>query len=108
MYLLLVGWWLVVGGWWLVVGCVFFLHTPISELTVYPSYTRPSASLRSEKVVFLQFSNLELSHYDCRCYNFASFSQIRFTLSNNVSFWHYSVNLLVIIDPLLLGTIYGY
>ena len=40
---MLVGWlvgWLV-GGWWLVVGCVFFLHTPISELTVYPSYTRP-------------------------------------------------------------------
>ena len=24
--------------WWL---DVFFLHTPISELTVYPSYTRP-------------------------------------------------------------------
>ena len=37
-----VGWWLVVGGWWLVVGWMcFFLHTPISELTVYPSYTRP-------------------------------------------------------------------
>ena len=34
-----VGWWLV--GGWLVVGCVFFLHTPISELTIYPSYTRP-------------------------------------------------------------------
>ena len=32
-----VGGWLVV-GWWL---DVFFLHTPISELTIYPSYTRP-------------------------------------------------------------------
>ena len=29
-------------GWWLVVGWMcFYLHTPISELTVYPSYTRP-------------------------------------------------------------------
>ena len=30
-----------VGGWWLVLGSVFYLHTPISGLTVYPSYTRP-------------------------------------------------------------------
>ena len=48
-------WWLD-GGWMVVVGCVCFLHTPISELTVYPSYTRPSDSLRSEiyfwKIVF--------------------------------------------------------
>ena len=28
---------LVVGGW-----MCFFLHTPISELTVYPNYTRPN------------------------------------------------------------------
>ena len=40
-----VGWWLVVGGWlvvgsWWLVECVFFLHTQISELTVYTSYTR--------------------------------------------------------------------
>ena len=33
-----VGW--LAGGWWLV-GCVFFLHTQIFELAVYPSYTRP-------------------------------------------------------------------
>ena len=29
-----------VGGW--MVGCVFFLHTPISELIVYPNYARSS------------------------------------------------------------------
>ena len=36
VYLLLVGGWWLVGGW-----MCFFLHTPISELTVHPSYTQP-------------------------------------------------------------------
>ena len=37
VYLLLVGW---LDGW--MVGCLFFLHTLISELNVYPSYARTS------------------------------------------------------------------
>ena len=41
-----VGWW-VVGGEW----CTFFRPHSGSELSIYPSYTRPSAMLRSESVV---------------------------------------------------------